>query len=98
MRPLTSTRGNAFPSYQDNIKTSPKRNALGNPIDRLEENKESGKNALDVKTKHKLLNWCSEIKLIKENAVSIAEFPAYCRNGVFFADLITRLEGVSLYF
>ena len=49
---------------------------------------------VDIRTKHKLLEWFQEIQLIKEGAVTIAEFPNYCRNGVLFADLISRLEGV----
>jgi len=48
---------------------------------------------VDVKTKHKIIEWLQEISLIRKNAVSIAEFPSYCRNGVLLSDLICRLEG-----
>jgi len=47
----------------------------------------------DIKTKHKIIKWLEKISLLKANAVSIDEFPSYCRNGVLLYDLITRLEG-----
>lgn len=50
-----------------------------------------------IKVKLKILQWLQDIQLIKEDAVTIAEFPSYCRNGVLFADLIQRLEGVIYY-
>lgn len=52
------------------------------------------KTQIDIKTKHKVLEWLEEIHLIKQNAATIADFPGYCRNGVLLADLIMRLEGV----
>lgn len=51
---------------------------------------------VDIKIKHKLLEWLEEIHLIKQNAATIADFPGYCRNGVLLADLIMRLEGVNI--
>ena len=52
---------------------------------------------VDFRTKNKILEWLIDIRLIKENAVSVPEFPPYCRNGVLFSDLINRLEGVSFF-
>jgi len=34
-----------------------------------------------------------EIKLLKKNDKLIADLPLYCKNGVFFCDLINRLGG-----
>jgi hypothetical protein len=51
------------------------------------------KEKTNIGTKHKIVEWLQEISLIRRNAVSIAEFPAYCRNGVLLYDLIARLEG-----
>ncbi len=48
---------------------------------------------VDIKTKQRVLEWLEEIQLIKEGAVTIANFPQYCRNGVLLSDLVTRLEG-----
>jgi len=45
-----------------------------------------------MKTKVKLMKWLIEIKLIKENRVSIDEFPKYLRTGVLFCDIINTLE------
>jgi len=51
------------------------------------------KEKTNINTKHKIVEWLQNISLIRRNAVSIAEFPAYCRNGVLLYDLIARLEG-----
>lgn len=50
---------------------------------------------VQIRTKFKLLGWLHQIRLIKENAVTIAKFPDYCRNGVLFSDLVKRIEGVN---
>jgi hypothetical protein len=50
-----------------------------------------------MKTKIKLIEWLSfEVKLLKSsnnNDKLLNELPQYCRNGVFFFDLINRLNG-----
>ncbi len=56
----------------------------------------AGIQKVPVKTRHRILGWLQDIRLIKERVVSIAEFPNYCRNGVLLFDLIARLEGVRL--
>lgn len=45
------------------------------------------------KAKRKLLRWLEEINLIRKKAVSLQEFPQFCRNGVIFFDLINKLNG-----
>lgn len=49
---------------------------------------------VDQKTKYKVLDWLSsEVKLLKYNEKLLNDLPLYCKNGVFFADLINRLNG-----
>lgn len=47
--------------------------------------------------KYKIIEWLKSIQLIRNKADLIEELPNYCRNGVLFADLIERLEGVFAY-
>lgn len=54
---------------------------------------ETAQGKVAIGTKHRLVEWLQDISLIRRNAVSIAEFPGYCRNGVLLYDLIARLEG-----
>lgn len=49
--------------------------------------------AVDMKTKRRLLRWLEQINLIRRRAVSIDEFPQFCRNGVIFFDLVNKLNG-----
>lgn len=42
----------------------------------------------------KIFNWLEALNLIKEGSISSEELPRVCANGVFFSDLINRLEGV----
>jgi hypothetical protein len=49
---------------------------------------------VDNKIKFKVLDWLSqEVKLLKYNEKLLDELPLYCKNGVFFCDLINRLNG-----
>ena len=48
---------------------------------------------INPKTKNKLLKWLESINLIRRNAVSVKEFPQFCRNGVIFFDLVNKLSG-----
>ena len=52
---------------------------------------------VERRTKIKLMDWLVfEVKLIKNNTNCdklINDLPHYCRNGVFFSDLINRLNG-----
>jgi len=49
---------------------------------------------VDAKTKTKILEWLIEdIKLLKHNDKLIDHLPMFCKNGVFFFDLINRLNG-----
>ena len=50
---------------------------------------------LDVKLKRKMVDWLTEINLLRKNSVTLEEFPQYCRNGVIFFDIINRLNGRS---
>jgi len=47
------------------------------------------------KTKEKIMNWLREERVIKNGAVSIKNFPEYCRSGVLIADLIVRMERIK---
>jgi len=51
---------------------------------------------LNKELQEQLLLWLEEIRLIKPGLVNIEKLPSYCRNGVLLADLINRLEGVTL--
>ncbi|CDW89619.1 UNKNOWN [Stylonychia lemnae] len=49
---------------------------------------------IDIKTQYKVLDWLvQDVKLLKNNERLINELPLYCKNGVFFCDLINRLNG-----
>eukprot|EP00347_Sterkiella_histriomuscorum_P018003 403347156 len=49
---------------------------------------------VDTKTQYKILDWLiQDVKLLKHNDKLISELPFYCKNGVFFCDLINRLNG-----
>jgi len=48
---------------------------------------------VNTKTKQRVLNWLQDLRLIRQGVVSIEDFPGYCRNGVLFADLISKIEG-----
>jgi hypothetical protein len=49
---------------------------------------------VDLKTKHRVLDWLIiDVKLLRRNDNLINELPLYCKNGVFFSDLINRLNG-----
>ena len=59
----------------------------------LEVENETKVDSVSVKTKRKLLKWLEDINLLRRKAVSIKEFPQFCRNGVIFFDLINKLAG-----
>lgn len=47
---------------------------------------------VDNKTKQKVVEWLAyEVKLLKYNDKLSEQLPLYCKNGVFFFDLINRL-------
>lgn len=47
-----------------------------------------------MKTRYKVLDWLiQDVKLLRNNDKLIDELPLYCKNGVFFCDLINRLNG-----
>lgn len=49
---------------------------------------------VDLKIKQKVLEWLTqEVKMLKYNEKLLDQFPLYCKNGVFFFDLINRLNG-----
>lgn len=48
---------------------------------------------INPKSKVKLLKWLESINLIRKSAVSVKEFPQFCRNGVIFFDLVNKLGG-----
>ena len=49
---------------------------------------------MDQKTKFKILDWLTqEVKLLRANPKLIDDLPMYCKNGVFFCDLVNRLNG-----
>lgn len=48
---------------------------------------------VSARTKHKLLVWLQDLRLIRQGATGVEDFAGYCRNGVLFADLISRVEG-----
>ena len=49
---------------------------------------------VDNKTKLRILDWLTqEVKLLRANPKLIDDLPMYCKNGVFFCDLVNRLNG-----
>lgn len=48
---------------------------------------------VSMKSKRRLIKWLEDINLIRRKAVSIQQFPQYCRNGVIFFDLVNKLQG-----
>ena len=59
----------------------------------LDADNDADVSAVDMKTKRRLLRWLEQISLIRRRAVSIEEFPQFCRNGVIFFDLVNKLNG-----
>jgi hypothetical protein len=45
--------------------------------------------------KNKLYLWLVELSLLKENIINVDDIPSLCCNGVLFADIINRFEGVK---
>jgi hypothetical protein len=41
-----------------------------------------------------IINWLEDLNIIKPNFLKLEDLPNFCRDGVLFADIINRLEGV----
>jgi hypothetical protein len=46
--------------------------------------------------KNKIYFWLIDLNILKENSINLEDLPKLCANGVLLADLINRLEGVSI--
>lgn len=47
---------------------------------------------------NKVFNWLIGLNMFRNSInFEISEFPKICANGVFFSDLINRLEGVKFF-
>ena len=46
-------------------------------------------------TQKDIINWLEDLNIIKPNSLQLEDIPSICSNGVLFADIINRLEGVS---
>lgn len=49
---------------------------------------------------NRIFNWLIGLNMFRSNTINfeISDFPKICANGVFFSDLINRLEGVNFLF
>ncbi len=59
-------------------------------------NNNNSESSIPSKMKLNIFQWLIDIKLLKENSISLSDLPNLCKNGIFLCDLINHFEIVKL--